>query len=278
MLYTVCWGFIFLRYVVCGIWLIVCHLRVSLFKVSLVVWLMFACFCSYWNNWNLLSHYFNVMCFEVEGRCGMEWRRVQSLRWWIAAHRRGVPITVHLERGVSQKRQNRLTYGTSGKHELSTEDCIFFFFFQNGRERWFWEAEAFPFPTTRAGEVGLSSPPADTRVRWGSGQKIIAQPLQLHSRPINFSWALLWTFTSGKKKGKIWLKDDRFCKHLSDCVYKWFKLLFIFTRHWTPTCLTFSLSCGKKATVACVLWVHTEAYLISELIALRYLQMLYITL
>lgn len=132
MLYTVCWGFIFLRYVVCGIWLIVCHLRVSLFKVSLVVWLMFACFCSYWNNWNLLSHYFNVMCFEVEGRCGMEWRRVQSLRWWIAAHRRGVPITVHLERGVSQKRQNRLTYGTSGKHELSTEDCIFYFFFRMG--------------------------------------------------------------------------------------------------------------------------------------------------
>lgn len=155
---------------------------------------------------------------------------------------------------------------------------VFFFFFQNGRERWFWEAEAFPFLTTRAGEVGLSSPPADTRVRWGSGQKIIAQPLQLHSRPINFSWALLWTFTSGKKKGKIWLKDDRFCKHLSDCVYKWFKLLFIFTRHWTPTCLTYSLSCGKKATVACVLWVHTEACLISELIALRYLQMLYITL
>lgn len=178
------------------------------------------------------------------------------------------------ERCVPQ-RQNRLTEQAGN---MSWTQGIVFFFFQNGRERWFWEAEAFPFPTTRAGEVGLSSPPADTRVRWGSGQKIIAQPLQSHSRPINFSWALLWTFTSGRKKGKIWLKDDRFCKHLSDCVYKWFKLLFIFTRHWTLTCVTYFLSCGKKATVACVLWVHTEAYLISKLIALRYLQMLYITL
>lgn len=198
----------------------------SLYKVSLVVCLSLGCLCSYWNNF--------VWFTQPLSQCDVLWseRKVCTAngQWFFSwndgtssHYNDGLWLTV---RGAQSQRTLREVCPTKAnqthwQNELETwaEHRGLFLFLGIGGIGGFGKLRHSRSRTTRAGEMGLSSPPADTRVRWGSGQKIIAQPMQLHSRPINFS-IIVDIYLSGKK-GKIWLKDDRFCKHLSDCVYKW---------------------------------------------------------